>query len=443
MNSKRRAAALPRSGRFTGFVVFLVLVILAAGLITLMTFGTSWALLTLGAAVMVTLLAILGPLRWGFMILTLAFAMVPMYKGLGGGSQVTPPDLLIAVAFMALLPRFFRGRARVPIDFSVGLALMLIFGGIGSIVSLHPGSSMFSIMLWVSVLGFLPIALAALGLTLKEIQTLAWAYVAGQMFDSVYAATQHGRWYGLTTHPNFFGEYALLAIALLIWLQQYTPPSRMWLVWGCGAVGVLDILMSGSRAATLALAVLVLIFPLRERSTKAAFGLALVGAAGLATFGTLAAHASSDSALGRLLGQGTVAGSDLQRTQGLQNGWALFTSHPLTGDGMTFENVFLVHNNYLEVAVATGVIGFFGYMGLIVAYNRTLFVKGPMHRLGYVALGLTVIMAFEPSLYDRACWCAAALAFLAYQRRPEADMVGSDPAAIEQASAQELRGSRT
>lgn len=435
---------MPRTDRFTGCIVFLALVTLAAGLITLMTLGSSWALLTLGAAVMITLLAILGPLRWGFMILTLAFAMVPMYKGLGGGSQVTPPDLLIATAFVALFPRFFRGKARVPIDFSVGLALMLIFGGIGSIVSLHPGTSMFSIMLWVSVLGFLPLALAALGLSVKEIQVLAWAYVAGQMFDSVYAAgTQHGRWYGLTTHPNFFGEYAVLAIALLTWLHQYTPRSRHWLVWGCGAVCVLDILMSGSRAASLALAVLVLVFPLRERSTKAAFGLAFVGAIGLATFGTLAAHASSDSALGRILGQGTVAGSDLQRTQGLQTGWSLFTSHPFTGDGMTFQNVFLVHNNYLEVAVATGVIGFFGYIGLIAAYNRTLFVKGPMHRLGYVALGLTVIMAFEPSLYDRACWCAAALAFLAYQRHPETTMVGSDAAAIEQASAQELRGSRT
>ncbi|BBH16905.1 hypothetical protein Back2_11920 [Nocardioides baekrokdamisoli] len=440
---KRRAAPSPRNGRLSGFMVFLLLVTLAAVFILLATFGTAGALLAVGAAAMVALMAILGPLRWGFMLLTLAFAMVPMYKGLGGGSQVTPPDLLIAIAFLALFPRFLRNRARVPIDFAVGLSLMLIFGGIGSIASGHPGTSMFSIMLWVSVLGFLPLALAALDLSVKEIQVLAWAYVAGQMFDSVYAASQHGRWYGLTTHPNYFGEYAVLAIALLTWLHQYTPRSRHWLVWGCGAVGVLDVLMSGSRAAALALAVIVLVFPLLERSTKAAFGLAFLGAIGLATFGTLAAHASSDSALGRLLGQGTVAGSDQQRSQGLQNGWALFTGHPLTGNGMTFENVFLVHNNYLEVAVATGVLGFFGYIGLIVAYNRTLFVKGPMHRLGYAPLGLTVIMAFEPSLYDRAVWCAVALAFLAYQRRPEVDMVGSDAGVIAQHSAEELRGSRT
>lgn len=439
MSSQRRTAGPPGKGRFTTFLIVSSLAILAAVLVVLVTAGTTEALLALGAAVMITLFAVLGPLRWGFMILTIAFAMVPMYKGLGGGKQVTPPDLLIALAFVALLPRLLQRKARVPLDFSIGLSLMLIFGGIGSVVSEHAGSSMFSIMLWVSVLGFLPIALAALGLTLTEIQILAWAYVAGHMFDSVYAASQHGRWYGLTTHPNFFGEYSVLAIALLSWLHQYTPRNRHWIVWGAGAVCVLDILMSGSRAASLALAVVVFLFPIVERSTRALFAIACGGAVGLAAFGTLAAHASSDSAIGRLLGQGTVAGSDAQRSQGLQNGWQLFTSHPLTGDGMTFQNVFLIHNNYLEVAVATGVIGFFGYIGLIVALDRVVLLKTPMHRLGYTAVALTVISGFEPSLYDRASWCAVALAFLAFQPRPDEDMVGSDAAPV--ADTPELRGS--
>ena len=423
----------PSSERLKVGLLVATAVFLSACLIYLAVLSPMLGFVGIGFSMMIAALAFFGMEKVGFTMMAAAFATAPMYKGLAltHGAQITPTDLLIVFGFMAMVGRVLRGHVNAPLDYRVTAILLFIFGCFGTVVSDSPANSLLSLILWVAAFAMLPIGMAALGMTQREVKILAWAYVAGQVFDTLYAAGHdHGRWMGLSGHPNNFAEYAVYAMCLLTWLHQVTDRKHHWILWIVALTQLGATFESGSRAATLALAALVLIYPFVERSTKAAVGIAAVGAIALCVLGFMLEHASSDSALGRLTGAGNAAGSDQARTQGLHTGWQSFMEHPFSGSGLTFQNLFEVHNGFLEVAVATGVVGFFAYVGLLISFDRAVLLKSPMSRLGYAAIAFTIIGSFEPSLWDRGTWCAVAFGFLAHQSVKQTDVIGSDPTAV-------------
>jgi O-antigen ligase len=174
------------------------------------------------------------------------------------------------------------------------------------------------------------------------------------------------------------------------------------------------VIQSGSRASIIGLAAVVAIFPFIERTTRAAYYVAFGCSIVLGIVSQVPLHASENSAVGRLLGGGSASGSDIERTRGLQHGFDLFWAHPVSGNGLIPDQLFHIHNDLLEVAVATGIVGFVAYLGVLFAFGRVLFLRTPEHYLGYTVVAFFVIAATEPSLWDRSTWCAMALAFQAH-----------------------------
>lgn len=415
-------------------------------LVAVSTLGPLPRLIAIAAAVLVLAIVALGPDRLGFLFMSAAFVTAPMYKGLAASpsSQVTPTDLLIAAGFLLLVLRAVQRRLYMPVDYAVSVTLLMIFAALSGLLAQDPATAFQSQALWFIAMVVLPLGLAALQLSRREVRILAWCYVGGQMFDSVWAATHDGgRWQGLSTHPNFFGEYAVLAIGLLLFLAEELPPSRRWIAWGCLAVCGLDVIESGSRAALIGSCILALAYPVIERTTRAAYAFAIGCTTVLAVLSQVSLHASENSAIGRLLGGGSASGSDIERTNGLTGGWSQFWQHPLLGSGLNPDRLFDIHNDLLEVAVATGTLGFLAYLGVLASFGRVLMFKGSEHRLGYAPLAFFVIAATSPALWDRSTWCTMALALVAYGfQRHRLEAEDQDTAALGPGSRAEGSGQR-
>ena len=264
----------------------------------------------------------------------------------------------------------------------------------------------------------LPVAFALWGPLGRYIDLLAASFVAGQVFSLVVGVVQgkeaQGRHAGLSTHPNYLAQAGVFSICLLIYLS-YRQLSRSLLVTialtGAGAACVTSILMSGSRAGTVVLAVLVLLIPVVERSAVTGFLVAAAGALFLLALPVIAEKAGNDSVFARLGGDKSAEFSNSARTLGLEAGIARFFEHPLRGTGLV--DLFDIHNNFVEVAVSIGVFGLTGYLLVLFAFARPLAGRGEFRRLSYVAVGYIGFGATVPSLYDRSVWAVMALSAVA------------------------------
>jgi O-antigen ligase len=192
----------------------------------------------------------------------------------------------------------------------------------------------------------------------------------------------------------------MMSFALGLYLFNRRP-GRLYrlVVVGAMLASVASVLMSGSRAATVVVGVLVLMIPIVERSALSAFLVSAAGAVGLIAIPFLIKSGSGGSALERLTGSADSLVADNARNTEFSAGWARFLAHPVIGSG--FEGVELMHNVFLEIAVATGVIGLLGYVLVVYVFARPLFSSVDMRRLAYVAWAFIGIVPTVPGLEDR------------------------------------------
>ena len=420
----RSSAARPRVGVVSRGETAGVLVgagLLAAVLVFMATRdSTVLTFAAVGVAGFVCVLAVLGPEKTGVLLLMAGFFTAPWYKGTAPSpaSPVTATDALVLLGFALLLPRILQGKLKLPVIYWVGVSLVLVAGLIASAGATSPGESFISLVFWMVVMVGMPVSFAMWGPSLVVIDLLAGSFVVGQMFSFVagwangYVA--QGRHAGMATHPNYFAEGGMLALALLIYLA-YRHFGQSWL-WSTGilfAAGVCaaTVHLSGSRAAIVVVAVLVLMIPFVERSAISGFVLAGLGALVILALPILADLAGQGSAIDRLAGGGGSSQSDSARTLGLDEGVDRFLAHPIKGDGLV--DLFDIHNNFLEVAVAIGIFGLAGYLLVLYAFARPIFGKGELRRLCYPVWGYIGFGATVPSLYDRSIWTVVALSVVA------------------------------
>ena len=391
-----------------------------------------------GAAAFVCVVAAMGLERTGVLLLMGGFFTAPFYKGVAPTpeSPVTATDVLLLVGFTLLLPRILAGRLNLSIVYWAGAMLVLSAGLLSSAASTSPLESYIALTFWMVVMIGLPVAFAMWGPSLVVIDLLAGSFVVGQMFSFALGYVRGnealGRHAGLATHPNYLAEGGMLALALLIYLA-YRHFGRSWL-WSAAilvAVGVClaSVHLSGSRAAIVVIAVLVLMIPFVERSAITGFVMAGLVALAIVTLPIIAGLAGQGSAINRLTGGGGSTQSNSARTLGLDEGIDRFFAHPITGDGLI--DLFDIHNNFLEVAVAIGVFGLVGYLMVLYAFARPILGKGELRRLCYPVWGYIGFGATVPSLYDRSIWTVVALSVVAmveFERRKSEDGPASDRA---------------
>lgn len=395
----------------------------------LVLLGPLVGLVLVALAVLFWLCVALGLEKTGTLMVGLGMATAPMNQ-LALGSNAIAADACFAVGFLLLLPRIMVGRAQLTPAYTVGMIGIAATGVIASALAPQPGPSFLPLIALLVCIAGLPLGFAFWRPSMGTIQFLAWAYVVGQMVSvgdalvkGVYA---NNRYAGLTIHPNFFGDAGMIAFALLLFLFGATPPARRWLVLGAmGMVGA-GILMSGSRADLLVVILLLVAVPLVERSPVAGYVIVSGAVLVVASASKLLALSGSGSALTRLHGDASTGFSNQAREEGLSLGWHEFLHHPILGNG--FAGYYDIHNVYLEIAVATGIIGLAFWLLLMWSFVRKLFLGGPLHALGYVPLGYVALAMINPSLYVRAIWAGVALSVLVVAPRRERASVSPAPA---------------
>ena len=397
-------------------LVFIVLLIMLPAALSSVPVAVMCA-----SAVVVTILALIfGLKRTGSAFLLVGFGTVSFNDThpVSSLAWMELSDPFLVTGFLLLVPGFARTALRLPTAFLVGTIGFLAVGVLSAMATDSPGSN-FALLLDVAQgVVLLPVLLAWWQPGFRTVTAVAIAYIFGNSVNVV-ASLLEGpdsgdRYSGLTTHPNVLGYCQVLSLALMPFLLEVLPRRYHWILGIMSVVSMYGIWISGSRAALLGAAILILLYPLFRRSIPAALGAAALCLLALVVLDSVADRLDSSSALGRLLGADSAAASDSARREGAQAGIEQFLSHPLLGDGWT--TVWQAHNGYLQVAAAVGVFGFAAYIVVLASILRPLVaVPPPYGLLAVPALAATMLDLVLPVLGARYVWCVVGLALCAYR----------------------------
>lgn len=391
-------------------VVYGIGVLLLLGLVVLAS-SPLGMMLALGFAVLAVALVVLGPERMGWLSLGLAFFSAPMDRGpLGASTPVILADLFFLMALVLLLPRLLLGSSRLATPLVLGPLVIFFTGMLASITSSeNPLVSLRTLTVLTFCMLFIPFVIAVLEPGRAAIRRLAWCFIAGQAISTVYSLAQDPttaiRHQGLSHHPNSFAEAGLLAFALLLYLIPTAARRRP--AYAMLALMLLSVYVSGSRGAIIGVALLLMAVPFIERSTPAGGVMLGVGVVGLVALALVADKVSSESALGRILGGDTSSASDDVRSDALSEGVRRFFEHPLIGTGL--DDLGVVHNLPLEIAVGCGVFGLVGYLAMIWALARPIFSSSEHRRIAHTTLAFSLFVLTAPALVDRMGWMVIGL----------------------------------
>jgi hypothetical protein len=351
----------------------------------------------------------------GFLVL--AFVTAPAYRGLQAlsGGLATPTDLCLVAGLVLLLPTVLRGHLRLPPPYVIGVSIVAFFGLVASLFAESIIFSIFSLLQWMFFLAVLPIVIAWWRPGVKVVVTLLWAYVVGQSLSLLDALaegpTVGNRYQGLSHHINAFGMAGMTAMVILMYLYHYHRSAQAKaIVVGTGLAMLASVVMSGSRAALVVAAVIIVVSPLVERSAISGVGLGFLGLGGLIALPLLIQSGHAGSAITRLTGDATAKVADQARGIGLDEGFRRLRESPILGGGLG--DVEVIHNVFLEVAAGIGLIGLGGYLGVMFVMSRPLIMEHPHRRLAYMPLAWVGMAPALPSLYDRTMWVPVSLSIL-------------------------------
>jgi O-antigen ligase len=397
-----------------------VAIVVAAGVLgAAVTLGTLVAVVLAVLALGLCALAILGPTRAGIAALGGAFATAPMYRGIGSVGPVTPTDGLLLLGLLLLLPIAARARMAFPAGFLAAVASLTAIALVCSATNDSPVTAVVYLVQWLLVAAAFPVFLVMWSPSRPLINGLLGCYVAGQLASIAKGLIGGpnaftGRYQGFSHHPNDFGLAGAAAVAILLYLlpQCRTLRPRVVVV-GLIAINLYSVVvMSGSRGSTLAVAAVVVLIPIAERSGLWAMVMTFLGAAGLALLPFVVKASSSGSSISRLAGDKSSQGSDSERSAALSEGWDKFLHSPFVGTGLD-PTVGIYHNVYLEGAIAFGIFGLVAYLAYLYVFARPMFTTHPLRRLSYLTWLFLVIGATFPGLNDRTIAVPMAMGILA------------------------------
>lgn len=242
-----------------------------------------------------------------------------------------------------------------------------------------------------------------------EIAFYGWRYFLQVVRESSRVTSEY-------LNSNTLGMCAAFAVLIQIYLL-FSKKIPVWTLVSA-AVGVFVIVASGSRKALAALFIggfLYFILPSFRKGQGSISFLRLLFLLPLILFAIymVLRQPVFSGVMERFAGMiGTISGdavekSTVQRLSLMQLGMRLFKENPLLGVGIdnprlyTYDVVgetFYLHNNYIEILAAGGLIGFIIYYGiyvkLIFSYIKHRMFGDPQYCVCFVLLILTMIMDF-------------------------------------------------
>jgi O-antigen ligase len=399
---------------YAGAAILLVLAVA----VVVSTSNLVVAVVVLGALIGLVGLLVLGLERLTIATLVVAFATAPMYRGLEGltGGLSTPTDLVLVLATILLLPVVITRHLELPTTYVVGLLMVALFGLVACAFADQPASSVFELIRWLFFLGAVPILIAWWRPSPRTVSLLLWSYVAGHVLSTLDALaegpTVGNRYQGLTHHTNAFGMAGVTAIAILLYLSARHRSTLARVAAGsAGALSLLSIVLSGSRAALAVAVVLILLVPIVERTAVSSVVLGAGVVMGAIALPILLHSGDGGSALTRLAGDPTAAVADSARSSALTLGLERYWHSPVFGSGLADVEYF--HNVFLEAAIGAGVVGLLGYLMALYALIRPLLSEHVFRRLSYLPLAFVGMGPALPGIWDETMWVPISLSVLA------------------------------
>lgn len=372
-----------------------------------------------------------GVARTGTGILIAAFATVPW-------NDVVPvaqlgflelSDALFVTGFFLVLTRVGSLDLRLPALFTVGAIGFLAAGTISAVAQDAAGTEIGYLLDAVQGVILLLVLVAWWRPTSRTVVAVAVAYIAGNAISVVSGviegAVAGDRYDGLTTHPNALGTCCALSLALLPFLWQTMSRQHHWLLVVGALFSAYGVWISGSRAALVCAALLTVMYPLFDRSVKAALAVAALGVPTMILVSRAAEDPDASSPLGRLLGGGSADAATEERLKGSRELIDRIADNPILGAGWT--DVWQAHNIYLQTAAAIGLIGASSLVIILITILRPLIaVSGPYRWLAYPGLAAALIGTVDPAFGGRYIWAPIALALCA-ERLAAAARAGDRP----------------
>lgn len=425
-------------------LTWIVPVLVLALLVLMGTHSTLLAGMAVGMAAVVAMLVCLDLVHAGTLLVIVAMFLAPLNDLRLSSSYVTVSDAIFVLGFAVLTPTVLGNRIRIPSMFLIGLGILGTMGVIATLASPIPVVSANQVVRLLAGAFLLPLFFMVWRPASATIVRLAGAYMFGCVFSVGYGLVKgpvagDARYVGFTYHPNYLGLSCLLGAALTPYVVAKVRPNWRWIFWGASLICAYGVWISGSRAALIVLLMLVGVYPFVEGSVRAV-GVVMFGIAGVLLFSGRLLEDTSNNALGRLFGSGTANGSDTERKQILTTALQQFRHHPLLGNG--FDGGIGSHNIYVQVAVAVGVFGLFGYLMIMWSALRTLFWQGTNHRLAYPVLAYAAIGPLTNTLWDRLIWAVVALTFAGNMSKPKEDEHSNEPVDDHPRVLAEIRNSR-
>ena len=343
------------------------------------------------AALVAGAVAFIKP-RWGLWGL-----LFYVYSGIGLFLPVNLAAPLLGIVVGSVLLELVRGSSpRLPGTFfwvSVGL---FILAALNSTVLAHDmAASLLELGAFLKVL-IVILLTVHLVRTPEQLRTTAYVVFAGAVgtivlgmlaiatgFESAgenyISGVRVMRFTGAHVDPNKAAAYMCTAVPLGFFALRHCQNRIARVVFILGTVAlVVAVFATFSRGAIVSLtAVLVgmVIYEVRSRRSFAVAVLVLAAGVALAPRYYFARLTGLSSAFENT----TQDWSVYTRMLALRTAWEMFLSHPLTGVGLgnflgaSASQLFVrivVHNTYVEILTATGILGFFWFLGIIASGIR-------------------------------------------------------------------------
>lgn len=359
-------------------------------------------------------ISVIGSAATGRGVLLLAFGTAPLNL-LQPLPELELSDCFFAAGFFLLIPQLLATRIHLPKAILIGALGILTIGPLSALASGQTSVDFYRLMQVVPGVVLLPILIAWWRPGHRATVAAAGAYLLGNTVSVAACFFQDappgGRYAGLTEQPNYFGVALAVGLALVPFLLQAVPPRYRWIVVFAAVSSGYGIWISGSRAGLVCAVAVLVLYPLLQRSIPVALFTATLYFPAILLFTAASPGAGATNALGRLLGGGTSRFADEQRAAARQAGIEEFLAHPILGAGWSW----WIHNGYVQVAAAMGILGLASYLLILAALLRPLATEPlPYRLLALPALAVALISASDPWVGGRHIWCMAALALTAH-----------------------------
>uniref|UniRef100_UPI002FC98067 O-antigen ligase family protein n=1 Tax=Aeromicrobium sp. TaxID=1871063 RepID=UPI002FC98067 len=238
--------------------------------------------------------------------------------------------------------------------------------------------------------------------TNRQMWAMMIAFCIGTAISTMYGLPRNVyRNAGFTYHPVALAYSSMMALSFVPYLLTLKVRGRWLFVPPLAAIAVVGVWTSGSRTGLVVLAALLVLIPVLERSLK--LGIAVITAIVIAMPTILKATSdiSGTSALSRLFGGGGAQNSNTVREGTLRDGLEQIQQSPILGNGFSVEHTYVIHNLYLQILAAEGLLGLIGLLLILSAFVAPLRkVSPPRRALMYPALAAILAGPFQPNTGD-------------------------------------------